>query len=729
MRLFFYLKKFKKGKLSEYTPMILITVLLICQIIVSYYLSYSQNIKNHFTRVSQVMQVMQASEDNQRNVAATLAASILSDPEVLVLAKNFDGTQSAFEISKKLRKYLVTADSIENIYLYNQNNSFLCDANSNKSYNGTVSPSHEIVFDCIRQYAETGKTDFYYTSSSSSNSNIRYFYKIYLSPYNSSDLIITKENFTEFSRAYLDISWDMQGEVIMARPDGEIIFGDTNFNFFSYLNENEIYKLKHNNSIYNNVSYNNKEYVAVYTYSASSDRYYVVLTPESIIVRDGFSNKNFIYTYICIFLSLLTLARVFSLWKKFRVKLLYSHSKPPVAEPEIKLHSYLTENSDQSIAMLLSLINKKYPNAQLATVLLIKIDNAEKLKESYSPSDYDLIKYGVNNICTEIFTNHGVGVLNLTDTEDVFEYIIVTDSSEFFERECINSAKECMSSLSRYISMDTSYFIGSPLPVKDIHQSYENALQIFEYSFIRGANSVLLTKDLRSVSPEDFLEAKRLCDVIKLNIIESSSEYADNLASLKSLTENMNPSQIREILYNLIISMYSAVEHLEHKLNILVIFDVSNCFAALDNAQFSKEIFDIADALYGEVAAQLSDRDKIRNSHLVSECMKIINESYGDKNLCVEEIAQRLGFSANYLGRKFKQLTGSSIATVITEIRLDVAASEIISTNDKIQDIIKRVGITNNSHFTVLFRKRFGESPINYRHTHKKDKKKDVPQE
>lgn len=720
VQLISYLKKIKQSKFSEYTPMALITILLIFQIIVSYYLSYSQNITNHYTRVSQVMRVQQASDDGRRNTAATIAASIMSDPEILTLVENTEN-QDTFEISKKLRKYMVTSEAIDNIYLYKHKNSLLCDANTNRSYGGNISPSHQVIFDCINQYRETGKTDFYYTASAPSEHNVTYFYKIYLNSNNPDDLIITRENFTELSRTYFDISYDLQGEIIIAGSDGKIVMGDTNFDIFSHLNDSELSALKNNGSLHNSIVFNDKQYIAVYTYSKSLSRYYIVLTPESTVVRDGFSNRNYIYTYICILLSLLTLVRVFSLWKKFRIKLLYSHTKPHIADTKISIHSCLAENSDESLALLLSLINKNYPNSQLATVMLVKIDNSEKLKKTYSQADFDLIKYGANNICTEIFTNHGVGILNSTDAEDFLEYVIVKDSSENFETACVDAAKECMASLGKYISMDTSYFIGSPLSIKSIHKSYENALQIFEYSFIRGEKSILLTNDIRSASPEDFLKAKELCDTIKLNIIENSPEYSDNLASLKSLTEKMNPSQIREILYNLVISMYSAVEHLEHKLNILVIFDVSSCFIALEKAQFAKEIFNMTDQLYNDVAAEISQRDKIRQSPLVAECMEIINANYRDENLSVEEIARRLNFSSNYLGRKFKQLTGSSIATVITEIRLDAAASEIISTNDKIQDIIKRVGITNSSHFTALFRKRFGESPINYRHSHKKN--------
>lgn len=719
MRLFSSLSKIKNDKLSEYTPMILITVLLICQIIVSYYLSFSQNINNHYTRVSQVMRVQQASEDNHQNTSAALAATIISDPEILKLTENAANVNTHFEISKRLRKYMATTEALDNIYLYKHSGSFLFDANTNKSYNGIVSPSHEVVFDCIKQYQETGKTNFYY-SQSLSDQGIKYLYKIYISSNTSEDLIIIRENFSELSRTYLDISYDLQSEIAIANADGKVIFGDTTLDILSFLDDSELYKLKHSGSYYNNITLNNKQYIAVYTYSPSLDRYYFMFTPEAIVVRDGFSNRNYIYTYICIILSLLTLIRVFSLWKKLRIKLLYSHAKPHTTEPKISLHACLTEDSSESTSLLLSHINEKFPDAQLATVLFIKIDNADSLRETYSQSDFDLIKYGTDNICAEIFTNHGFGVVNTTDSEDILEYIIVRNTSEQFERECMNAATECMASLNRYIHMNTSYFVSSPLSVKDVHQCYENALQIFEYSFIRGTNSILSTKDIKSASPEDFLEAKKLCDIIKQNIIENSSEYRDNLKALKAITEIMNPSQIREILYNLIISMYSAVEHLEHKLNVLVIFDVSTCFTMLEKAHFADEIFAITDNLYNDVALQLSDRYKLQSSPFVAECMNIIKENYRDENLCLEEIASRLSFSANYLGRKFKQLTGSSISTTITEIRLDAAANEIVSTNDKIQDIIKRVGITNSSHFTALFRKRFGESPINYRHTHKR---------
>lgn len=721
MNLFASLKKMKKlnkSKYSEYTPMLLIAVLLICQIVAAYYVSYDQTIKNHFTRASESMRVQQASDNNRRNSVAILTTNIMADPEIMTLIEDRNRMSNTFEISKKLRKYLSISETVENIYIYKADNAFMCDANTNKSFGGVVSPSHDIIFDCINQYKETGKTTFYHTASTSAIPTT-YLYTIYKNPNSPEDLTITKENFTEISRDYLDISYDLQGELIIADADGKIISGDTSFDIFSHLNSGDTSKLKHTGPLYNNIDFNGVQSLAVYTYSIPFDLYYAILTPTSVITKDGFSNRNYIYTYICILLSLLTLTRVFSLWRKFSIKLLASHTKPHMAEPKNNLHSYLTGNSDEHLSWLLKLINKEHPDAQLASVVLIKIDNAETLKNTYSQEDFELIKYGVNNICTEVFSNHGVGILLSSEEDDVLEYIVVKESSENFEEICIKASSECMSSLNKYIDMDTSYFIGLPVTIKDIRQSYKTAVQISEYSFIRGTNSVLSMKDIRISSHEEFLKAKELCDTIKLNIIESSAEYADNILALKEITKKMTPSQVREILYHLIISMYSAVEHLESKLNSLIIFDVGSCFITLEQSQFADEIFDIADTLYFDIVSHLSHNNKISNTPLVSKCMTIINENYMDENLSVEEIALKLSFSANYLGRKFKQLTGSSLATVITETRLDVAAHEITSTNDKIQDIIKRVGFTNSSHFTALFRKRFGESPVNYRRSHK----------
>ena len=718
MRLFTRLKKINKSKYSEYTPMLLITVLLVCQIVVAYYVSYDQTKENYFTRASEALRIQHTSDVNRHNSVAMLTTNIMTDPEIMTLIENYSGMNNAFEISKKLRKYLSMSATIENIYLYKADSSFMCDANTSISFGTFISPSHEILFDCINQYKETGKTSFYHTSTVSTPTT--YLYTIYKNPISPDNLTITKENFTEILRAYLDISHDMQGELIVANAAGDVVSGDATFDIFAHINTDNINKLKHTSSLYSIVDFNFKQHIAVYTYSETFDLYYIILTPLSVITKEGFSNRNYIYTYLCIFLSLLTLTRVFSLWRKFRIKLFAEYSKPHTAEQKNNLHSYLVGDTDESLYLLLREINKKYPNTQLTSVILINIDNSDELKTKYSQKDFELIKYGMNNICTEIFSNYGVGVLCLSDEDNILEYIIVKDSSEKFDEICLTAADKCKSLLKKYIDMNTSYFIGPPVIVKDIRQSYKNAIQISEYSFIRGAGSILSMKDVKVASPEEFAKAKDLCDIIKLNIIENSNEYNNNISSLKELTTIMNLSQIREILYYLILSMYSAVEHLESKFNKLILFDISSCFTTLEKSQFAEEIFDIVDALHYDIVSQITHNNEISSTPIVSQCMTIINENYADINLSVEDIAKKLSFSANYLGRKFKQLTGSSIATVITEIRLDVAAQEIVSTNHKIQDIIKHVGFTNSSHFTALFKKRFGESPVNYRRSHRK---------
>ena len=100
---------------------------------------------------------------------------------------------------------------------------------------------------------------------------------------------------------------------------------------------------------------------------------------------------------------------------------------------------------------------------------------------------------------------------------------------------------------------------------------------------------------------------------------------------------------------------------------------------------------------------------------LAEKCISIIEKEFTDPNLCLENIAAVVGLSANYLGRKFRQTTGVSIADKITEYRLTEAERQMVNTDKNLKTIIADVGFTNNSYFTVAFRKRYGVAPSVYR--------------
>ncbi len=85
------------------------------------------------------------------------------------------------------------------------------------------------------------------------------------------------------------------------------------------------------------------------------------------------------------------------------------------------------------------------------------------------------------------------------------------------------------------------------------------------------------------------------------------------------------------------------------------------------------------------------------------------------KDCTVEEMAEGINVSPNYLRRKFKEKTGMTILEYITETRLSTAARLLEEGNRKVKDVSLEVGYSNISYFTQLFSKKYGATPNEYK--------------
>ena len=93
---------------------------------------------------------------------------------------------------------------------------------------------------------------------------------------------------------------------------------------------------------------------------------------------------------------------------------------------------------------------------------------------------------------------------------------------------------------------------------------------------------------------------------------------------------------------------------------------------------------------------------------------RYISEHYMEQ-ITTKDVANASGFSPNYLTRKFREATGLGIRQYLIFIRLQHAASELLSTRDSITQIAFRCGFTDSNYFKDVFKKNYGMSPSSYR--------------
>jgi YesN/AraC family two-component response regulator len=117
-------------------------------------------------------------------------------------------------------------------------------------------------------------------------------------------------------------------------------------------------------------------------------------------------------------------------------------------------------------------------------------------------------------------------------------------------------------------------------------------------------------------------------------------------------------------------------------------------------------------AAYKERRASM--KTSARHSAIVESVKSVINERYSDPNLCLDAIADMCKISSKHLSLIYKESEGKSVAEQINETRMAKAAELLVSSSLSIKEISAKIGMSNQTYFYSLFRKKHGVSPKTY---------------
>lgn len=108
-------------------------------------------------------------------------------------------------------------------------------------------------------------------------------------------------------------------------------------------------------------------------------------------------------------------------------------------------------------------------------------------------------------------------------------------------------------------------------------------------------------------------------------------------------------------------------------------------------------------------------RDRNGSYHLfIHRTLEQVNRKYATE-LSLKTLAAGFNVSPAYLGQLFKEETGKYFNDYLTEVRLQTSRSLLLETNLKINEIVQRIGIPNQSYFNRVFKKTYDISPMEFR--------------
>ncbi len=95
---------------------------------------------------------------------------------------------------------------------------------------------------------------------------------------------------------------------------------------------------------------------------------------------------------------------------------------------------------------------------------------------------------------------------------------------------------------------------------------------------------------------------------------------------------------------------------------------------------------------------------------LAAEAQILVAGSFTER-LTLEMLASRLTVSPFRLCRAFRQATGGSLHKHLTDLRLAAALEKLPEYRERLTDLALDLGFSSHSHFTQVFRSRYGRTP------------------
>lgn len=102
-------------------------------------------------------------------------------------------------------------------------------------------------------------------------------------------------------------------------------------------------------------------------------------------------------------------------------------------------------------------------------------------------------------------------------------------------------------------------------------------------------------------------------------------------------------------------------------------------------------------------------------SRIVVQAKRAIHERYADPAFSLEEASQRAGVSKNHLSFEFSRETGETFTEYLSRTRVEEAKRLLATSDLRVYEVGERVGYPNVEHFSRVFKKLVGVSPVRFK--------------
>ncbi|MCD9020768.1 response regulator [Cohnella silvisoli] len=371
------------------------------------------------------------------------------------------------------------------------------------------------------------------------------------------------------------------------------------------------------------------------------------------------------------------------------------------------LHKLLEEGQYGKHEILSSLGVAENDQLELATVAVIKMQNAKQIAEEKYNGQSDLLYSSVLNIVNEVIAGQGKAIRKNPNE------IVMLFYSDATRLQLYSRLERLIIVLQQYLQIKTLIGVGRNYPdYRDLKLSLREARAVLMQMDLTEESRISFYEDIVHFTYNQSTELKTerlLAAAIKSGNLPLISQMMESYYEEFARTEHMSLHKIQNLGRNILHILESLVDFVETKDEFI------SRFVLLKDRMEQELSLDRLNQSVSEFLADISVymRSCKKETQTFYDIRTYVEQNY-HLRISLHDISGKFFLSREYISKRFKEEFGVNFLEYLTTLKIDKSKALLLE-NRKVQEIVSMLSFNDESHFSKVFKKYVGVTPKDFR--------------
>lgn len=250
--------------------------------------------------------------------------------------------------------------------------------------------------------------------------------------------------------------------------------------------------------------------------------------------------------------------------------------------------------------------------------------------------------------------------------------------------------------------------------ILDLHEAIREMQEEREWNLLFGKGTLIRKEEIEKLETVPFKYPAELeydaCKAVKQGNKEILTQCCSSLFSYCRKAAYL-PKEIKAAVIRFnwsVANCYRSVREINAELQI------QKQLQEIGEAVSWSQIDDVMEKFFEIMNPNFKEEDSIRVSKLIRKAQYMIQQYY-DQGITLEEVADKLFVSEEYLSTQFKKQTGATFSETIRELRIEKVKSLLQNTHLKLGQISELTGYSDPKYMSRVFKDKVGMLPSEFR--------------